>query len=393
MMFLDYPLMALVVAWIILCVSSVGALGIHLLLMMRAARRPWRLNIEKSFRPEISLIVPTYNESDLIRFKLENLIRVDYPNDKIQIIVADSNSTDGTMDIVRDFAERHRNVQIELMSETERKGKVIALNAALKDCSGDIVIVSDADCFWPSNILLETIPFFSDLRIGAISGPKLLLNVGESWTASMEGNYLGLMSRAALGQSKVGSTILFEGGFSAYRKDILDSFDPYGTGSDDCGTIIKLAEKNYKAILIPEAKFYSAFPTTWKEKARMKIRRANQLVRVLGKYLELLLKGRIKYSRSIITQGIYIYLITPFIFVAFGIATFYLFWKAPYSVALLAIFVIPKIRVYALEAVQSYIVLILSIFSVILKRKFVIWTKPNDRSLVREDILRSKGLI
>jgi len=392
-MFFDPPPVELSIAWSVLFFSSFGVLGIHLLFMKKVAKKPWELNIERGFRPKISLLIPTYNESSLIRFKLENLTRVDYPNDLLQIIVVDSNSTDETIDMVREFAGQHKRVHIEVMLERERKGKAAALNAALKKCVGDIVIVSDADCFWPSNILRETIPFFSDLRIGAISGPKMLLNSRKSWTTNTEKSYLSLMSTAALGESKIGSTILFEGGFGAYRKDAFNSFDPYDTGSDDCGTIIKLAEKNYKTILIPEAKFYSAFPETWKERVSMKIRRANQLVRVLERYFDLLLKGRIKQSRGVITQGIYVYLVIPFIFMIFGIATFYLIFEAPYLAVLLAVFVLPKIRTYAVEATQSYIILALSLFSVMLKKKFTVWNKPNDRILVTEDILRSRGLI
>ena len=57
------------------------------------------------------------------------------------------------------------------------------------------------------------------------------------------------------------------------RKRLLDKFDPYNTGSDDCGTIIAVIEKNYRAMLVKEAKFYSSFPSTFRGKISIKLRR------------------------------------------------------------------------------------------------------------------------
>jgi len=232
-------MMEILVLWFLLCFLSFGILGVSFVLLRKAALKPWRLKIDRNYIPKISILVPTYNESNIIRYKLENLDRIDYPKDLANIIVADSNSSDNTLDIVDDFAKQHPEINIEVVVEKKRKGKSAALNSALERCDGDVVIVSDADCFWPSDILRKGLPFLADPNVGAVSGPKTLLNSKQSWISKNEGNYLNLMSTMTLGQSKCGSTLFFEGGFSAYKREVLESFDPYNTGSDDCGTIIK----------------------------------------------------------------------------------------------------------------------------------------------------------
>jgi biofilm PGA synthesis N-glycosyltransferase PgaC len=221
------PLLAL---WITLFFLSYGILGLNFLLMRRAAKKPWKLSFNKEYTPRVTIIVPTYNESKAIAYKLKNLSILDYPRNLTQIIVVDSNSEDNTNDQVRGFISQHPDMNIRLLIDSEAKGKSAALNLALKCCEGEIVLISDADCFWPPEILHESLPFLADPNVGAISGQKILLNSGQSWVTKTEDSYLNAVNQMKLGESKLGSTVLFEGGFSAYKKEVLESFDPWNTG-------------------------------------------------------------------------------------------------------------------------------------------------------------------
>jgi len=335
----------LIILWLILFALSFGVLGFIFISMKKAAMKPWRIKIDESYRPKVSIVVPTYNESAVIHFKLENLSKLTYPEDLMQIIVVDSNSNDQTVSIVNNFVRQHPEFKIQVLTESERKGKSAALNFALKRCEGDVIIVSDADCFWPSDILNKALSFLADPNVGAISGPKVLLNPEQSWVTKTEDAYLNSANLIKLGESKIGSTLLFEGGFSAYKKEVIEAFDPYNTGSDDSGTIIKIVEKNARAMFVPEAKFFSAFPATWKGKMGLMI------------------------------------------------TTIPLLLIFPYFVAIFLVFLIPKVNTYLFEAVQSYFVLFLTIFSIAFGKKTVIWDKPEDRDLVTEDMLRQRMLI
>ena len=107
------------------------------------------------------------------------------------------------------------------MVEDERKGKSHALNNALTQCSGEVVIISDADCFWPQDILEKALPYLADPTVGAIAGPKIFFNAQQTWITRMEESYLKSAKFLRLGESKTGSTVFFEGGFSAFKKEAL----------------------------------------------------------------------------------------------------------------------------------------------------------------------------
>lgn len=383
----------LIILWLILFSLSFGVLGFIFISMKNATIKPWRIKIDESYKPKVSIVVPTYNESSIIRFKLENLSKVKYPKDLMQTIVVDSNSNDQTLSIVNNFVKHHPEIKIQVLIESERKGKSAALNFALKRCEGDVVIVSDADCFWPSDILNKALPFLADPNVGAISGPKVLLNPEQSWVTKTEDAYLNSANLIKLGESKIGSTLLFEGGFSAYKKEVIEAFDPYNTGSDDSGTIIKIVEKNARAIFVPEARFFSAFPATWKGKMSIKTRRANQLVRVFSKYAVLLIGNRLKNSKRVVSQNVLVYLFSPVMFILLLIIAIPFLLIFPYFVAIFVVFLIPKLRTYLFETIQSYFVLFLTIFSIAFGKKIVAWDKPEDRSLVTEDMLRQRMLI
>jgi biofilm PGA synthesis N-glycosyltransferase PgaC len=386
-------MIGIVIIWLALCFLSFGAWGLYFLLNRKKASRPWRLITDKNYTPKISVLVPTYNESNIIHFKLQNLKIMEYPRELLQIVVVDSESTDNTISIVNDFVTQHPEINVDVVEDTVRKGKSSALNLALGYCNGDVVLVSDADCFWPRDILLRTLPFFADPSVGAISGPKVLLNPGQSLATKSEDTYLNSMNLIKLGESKTGSTLLFEGGFSAYKKGVLESFDPYDTGSDDCGTIVKLAEKNSRALFVPEGRFYTAFPNSWKERVSMKIRRASQLVRVFWKYWTLLARKQIKSNRITIASNVFIYLLSPVFFVLLLPFTALVFIRFPYLAALLLLLFVPKVGPIFLETLQGFVVLLYAFLTVAFGKNFLKWQKPADRNLLTEEMLSRRDLI
>lgn len=373
---------------------SFGVAGFILIAMKRAAKKSWNVKIDRNYKPKISIIIPTYNEANIIQPKLENLIKVNYPKDLIQVIIVDSCSEDQTVFLAGEFAKLHPEMRIQILTQGQREGKSAALNFALKHCNGDVIIVSDADCFWPSDILEKALPFLADPTVGAISGPKILLNSNQTWITRSEAKYLNSMNLIKLGESKIDSTLFFEGGFSAYKKEALTSFDPYNTGSDDCGTVINIIEKGYRSIIIPEARFYSTFVATWKEKTLVKIRRANQLIRVFGKYLRLLVKGDVKKSQKNVIRGVFLYIICPLMFISLIITFMLLLLQAPILIFLFVLFFLfPRLNVYILELIQSYLFLLLSMAMVVFNKKFIKWEKPKDRCFVSEHLLREYKLI
>jgi len=381
------------ILWLTFAFFSFGVLGLNYLYTREAAKKPWKIKANKKYMPKVSIIVPTYNEYEVIGYKLRNLARLEYPKNLMQMVFIDSQSSDSTANVIREFAEDHPEMNVKILVESERRGKSSALNTALKNCNGEIVVVSDADCFWPPDVLSNALSYLADPSVGAVSGPKKLLNPESSSVTKSEDAYLESANLMKLGDSKKSSTILFEGGFSAYKREALASFDPYDTGSDDCGTVIRVLEKNFRAIMIQEAEFFTTFPKTWMGKLEIKVRRTNQLVQILKNYVILLFKNGIKIGKEVVARNLIVYLLGPIMFLFFVVTTVYLMVKFPLAILLLLVFLIPKVRGYLIEATLNYLILLYSIISTISRKKFTVWKKPEDRTLLTENMLLQKGLI
>ena len=101
--------------------------------------------------PTVTVAILTYNEARHIEEKLEDVYRQDYPRDRLEIIVVDSASIDGTAERARRWAAAHPDADVKVVEEPQRRGKAVALNTALATARGEVFVITDADCRWPQN--------------------------------------------------------------------------------------------------------------------------------------------------------------------------------------------------------------------------------------------------
>ena len=212
--------------------------------------RPWNVRRDPGYAPRIAVIVPTYNEAGLIERKLDNLYEQDYPRDRLEIMVVDSASTDGTLEKVRVWAKRHPDVRLVPIEEPVRRGKAHALNTALKHVSSDveIVVVTDADSLWPQRDTLRRVAsYFADPIVGAVS---CLKQPEKRGSASVEESYRSYYNLLRLAESKAWSTPVFHGELAAFRKKLLEKLGGFPTdlGADDSHTATLITLAGYRAI-------------------------------------------------------------------------------------------------------------------------------------------------
>ncbi len=382
--------------WLFLALIFVGIPTAYHQYMKREAAKLWRLNIDKNYRPSVSVIVPMSNEDKTIRLKLENLFKVKYPVEKIQVILVNDGSTDSTLDELHKFVISNQLFETKILSHNERIGKCNSMNKALKHATGEVIVVSDADCFWDSDILINALPFLSDSSVAAIAGKERILNPNYTWITKGEIVYNDFVQTLRVGESKVGSTIFFQGGFSAYRKSCLDEFN---RETDDSGTALDLVQKGKRTLLLTDAVFYTTFPTRWKSKLDIKIRRANQLQRIWVNCLRLLVNGKLRLPKSVAVPEIYLHLFGPLVFVLLAFASCVLAVNTPlllpvFLLLFVVVIVVPKTRLLFVEMVQNNFILLTSMILLFSGGKFKIWkTSDDSRSLLNEEMLRDKNLI
>lgn len=375
-----------------------GVPSVYYLYLWRKSGNLWNLAIDKSYLPSVSILIPAHNEEKTIRLKLLNMSRVLYQREKMQIIVVDDASSDNTIKEAQSFVDSHPELELTIIKGQGRTGKSIALNNALQYAKHDIIIVTDADTFWSPNILVEALPFFSDQSVGALSGRQTLLHMGERLSNQTERLYLNLTyGLIKLGESKIHSTIIYHGLFSAYNRRYFRHFN---LETDDSGTALDIVQNGGRAIFVPAAKCYEIPTSSWKGKISTKLRRANQLLAVYAKCLRLFFRGRLKLPLKIALPEIWINLINPILFVLLSaiflvfLATNFVYLAISAAIILILLVVPSKFRLIFFEAVQDYTILFLAVLSLISGKKFSKWeTLDESREMLDEHMLRQYSLI
>ena len=331
--------------------------------------KPWNIKIDENYRPKITIILPTYNEEKIIKERLENIYNQTYPKELMEVIIVDS-SNDKTPEIVESWNKSHNGITLSLIRESERKGKAFALNEALKYANSSIVISADADALWPKYALCETVKWFSDPSIGAVSCLKKPTNLGFLSTEEGYRNYYNILR---LAESKVYSTPIFHGELFALRKELLLKINGFPTdiGSDDSHTATEIVSIGYRSIT-PEIWIDEKIPK--EGYASWKIRRAQHLIQHFMKAVKLRIKN--KTFKKILIIETYLHIINPWFLLAATIllATDFLLSKSLIPVILLfSGLILLSIKEYRTWFAQQIYLMIATIKNI--KTKEIAWNK------------------
>ncbi|MBI5198694.1 MAG: glycosyltransferase family 2 protein [Nitrospirae bacterium] len=242
---------------------------------MRDIRYLWnrtdrRKRVDHGNFPFISIIVAAYNEEGVIEQKILNCMGLDYPKDRMEIIIASDCSTDRTNSIVAGYA----NMGINLIAFAERRGKTSVLNSVIPKASGSIVVLSDANTMYERNSLINLVRHFSDPKIGGVCGElRLRPHVNG---ADEESYYWRFENTIKFLENRIGATLGANGGVYAIRKEAFQPI-PADTIIDDFIIFLKVRERGYTTIFDPEAIAYeeTAPDLTGEYKRRIRIGAGN----------------------------------------------------------------------------------------------------------------------
>ena len=210
------------------CLSLIAYvyLGYPLLVLVGALGKD-KVFVAGTEQPSVSIIVPAHNEESYIEAKLTNLLELDYPSDRIEILVGSDGSSDSTEDIVRRFA--HRGVR--LVSFPHQRGKSAIQNAPVAAATGDILLFTDADCFCAPNSLQSAVEHFNDQRVGLVTASPRYLNPRDTVVARNESLYLRYETWLRHLESERGLLAMASGSFFAMRRALWQSL-PSDVGDD-----------------------------------------------------------------------------------------------------------------------------------------------------------------
>jgi biofilm PGA synthesis N-glycosyltransferase PgaC len=255
-------------------------LGYPLFLFLLAKLYP-RLPEYPLNMPNISLLIAAYNEQDVINAKLENVLALDYPIEKLQIIVVADGSSDNTPDIVRSYMKRG----VELSYQPERRGKMAAINRAIPIARNEIIVFSDANNMYSPKTLRELVKPFSEPRVGGVSGSKNLLDSRDALTKA-DSLYWQYESFIKTHETRLGSCTGVSGEILAIRTSLFQA-PPDWIINDDFFISMNILKQGYKVVYAPEARSFEYSSLTEKDEATRRSRI------VAGRYQAMLLAARL----------------------------------------------------------------------------------------------------
>lgn len=237
-------------------------LAYPLVVALLARIRPWPV-ASADVLPTVSLIIPAYNEADVIETKLENALALDYPRELLEIVVTSDASTDATHDIVERYAGRGVRLIV-----CQRGGKVAAQDRAVRETTGEVVAFGDANVRWEADALRRLVRPFADPKVGMVCGYVRLVN--PSGGTNQEGLYWRYEMWLRERESRLHSITGSNGAIYAVRRDAYREVDPrFG---HDMSFPYLMVQNGFRAVYEPSARGLESMTTDIEDEFRRKVR-------------------------------------------------------------------------------------------------------------------------
>lgn len=219
--------------------------------------------------PSVTLVISAYNEAAVIREKLVNSVQIDYPADKLEVLVVSDASSDGTDEIVTGFGDP----RVRLLRMPQRGGKTVGLNAAVKAAVGEVIVFSDANAMYMKDALRKMIRNFADPQIGAVVGESTYHDAdgGAQQSESLYWKYETGIKRL---ETQLGSTVGGDGAIYAIRRSLYR--DMRADALSDFVNPMQIVMSGHRCIYEPEARCVEEAGEGFDVEFRRKVRIVNR---------------------------------------------------------------------------------------------------------------------
>jgi cellulose synthase/poly-beta-1,6-N-acetylglucosamine synthase-like glycosyltransferase len=231
--------------------------------------------------PRVTVIISAYNERQVIGAKLENCRALDYPPDRLEVIVVSDASDDGTDEIVAASGPPVRLLRME-----SRGGKTVGLNAALRVATGEIIVFSDANAMYQRDALRMLVRNFADPRVGAVTGESRYEIGADDSSTESEDTYWSYEIWIKTLESSLGSVVGGDGAIYAIRRSLYRDLAP-GDLSDFVNPL-QIVDQGYRNVYEPAAVSWEGGAEGYGAEFRRKVRIVNRAWRATFKMRALL---------------------------------------------------------------------------------------------------------
>jgi cellulose synthase/poly-beta-1,6-N-acetylglucosamine synthase-like glycosyltransferase len=255
--------------WLVGAVILYVYAGYPALLVVLRALGAGRPVAQGEHEPRVTLVISAFNEADVIAAKLRNSLAIDYPRDKLEIIVVSDASDDGTDAIVRQF----EGECVRLLRMAERGGKTLGLNAVIRAANGEIVVFSDANAMYLPDAVRRMVRNFADAEVGAVVGESTYASAagGAQQSESLYWKYETAIKRL---ESAIRCVVGGDGAIYAIRRGLYR--DMRADALSDFVNPMQIVMSGYRCIYEPLARSVEEAAESFEKEFRRKVRIVNR---------------------------------------------------------------------------------------------------------------------
>jgi poly-beta-1,6-N-acetyl-D-glucosamine synthase len=234
-----------------------------------------------AFAPFVSILIPVYNEADVIGNSIHAACTIDYPN--YEVVIVNDGSSDGTSEVINGFVGAG---MVRVVNKATNEGKALAINDALPCLNGEIVLIIDADAELEPSALRYMVTHFRSGRVAAVAGNPRVKNV-ETFLARLQLiEFTSIVSLLRRAQRVWGRVITVSGVVAAFRKSALIDVGMFSPDmpTEDIDVTWKLQKRFWDVRYEPNAVVWMNVPTTLKGLFKQRLRWARGLMQVLRKH-------------------------------------------------------------------------------------------------------------
>lgn len=220
---------------------------LYLIIKVKRALGGKARSFDANYEPEVTLVIPAYNEEDFILKKVSNSLELDYPSDKLRILFITDGSTDATYDLLKE------QEGIEVIHEDRRAGKAAAENRAMTFVNTPIVVFCDANTILNKQCIRELVKYYDDPRVGGVSGEKRVMSMdSDKASAAGEGMYWKYESTLKKWDSELYTIVGAAGELVSFRSELVEDLEE-DTILDDFMQSLRICSRGYRFMYEPQA--------------------------------------------------------------------------------------------------------------------------------------------